>query len=341
MPSDPSDLSIDQLAKYGHFEELRRRVQDGVVLDLSRVFELAVTDFRTVKRNPGHQKILQWCLDNGLSYKARMGWLNESLVCLAARFGNNPIISSLLDHDFPEDLFDRSAIGDSGYLSRAACQCELSKQRDTNGFNLLFSCAASGLGLNDDHVRSRLVEVCQFLLDQGVSPVEEICVDIPIFPAFLCASFGGNVEVMKLLLDHGGIRLERFHQTLEHSLEPHQRSGEPFYHIAKLIIEHGFDLNSRSSHGRTLLHGAANRGTINAVRWLLQNGADPNGLDELGRTPLHVCAERNMSTSVARMLLEAGSDLNATDTTDRTALDYARQKKRVKIVAYLTSLGAR
>ena len=341
MPPAPNQLSIDQLAKYGHFEELCHRAQNGAALDLSRIFGLAATDFRTVKRKSGHQRILQWCLDNGLNYNARVGWLKETVACLATRYGHNQIIDSMLEKSLPEDLFIRSAIGDIDFLKYATGRYQLSEQHDENGFNLLFPCAGSGLGRCNQHMSHRLADVCRFLLDQGVSPDCEVSFDLPIFPAFLCASFGGNVEIMKLLLDRGGVRSERFHQTLEHSLEPHQRSGEPFYHIAKLIIEHGFDLNSRNSHGRTLLHGAANRGTINAVRWLLQNGADPNGFDELGRTPLHVCAERNTSTSVARMLLEAGSDLNATDCMEKTPLDYARQNRRVKVIAYLKSLGAK
>jgi len=131
---------------------------------------------------------------------------------------------------------------------------------------------------------------------------------------------------------------------LEHSLEPHQRSGEPFYHIAELILRHGFNLNDMWNQDRTLLHGSANRGTLKAVQWLLMNGADTNVLDEGGRTPLHVCAERNTSTSVLKLLIEAGSELNARDSSGKTPLDYARANKRVKVVAYLASMfqvGAR
>jgi ankyrin repeat protein len=145
---------------------------------------------------------------------------------------------------------------------------------------------------------------------------------------------------MRLLLDHGGLRAERFPQVLEWSLEPHVRSGEPFYHIARVVLDHGFDINMRPERGRTLLHGAANRGTIKAVKWLLQNGANPNALDGGGRTPLHVCAERNTSASVLELLIEAGSEPNARDASGKTPLDYARAKKRVKVVAYLESIGA-
>ena len=147
---------------------------------------------------------------------------------------------------------------------------------------------------------------------------------------------------MRLLLENGGLTAERFHQVLEHSLEPHQRSGEPFYHIAELILQQGFNINEmRADQGRTLLHGSANRGTVRAVKWLLQNGADPNALDGDARTPLHVCAERNTFTSVIKLLIDAGSDLNARDSSGKTPLDVAREHSRAKVVEYLTSIVRR
>jgi ankyrin repeat protein len=144
---------------------------------------------------------------------------------------------------------------------------------------------------------------------------------------------------MRLLLDRGGLTAARFHQVLEHSLEPHQRSGEPFYHIAKLILEYGFNLNElRPDQGRTLLHGASSRGSVNAVSWLLQNGADPNALDEEGRTPLHVCAARNTVATVVKLLIGAGSEPNALDASGNTPLDYARKNGRSRVADYLVSV---
>ena len=342
MPRDLTRLSIKELAKYGHFEELCQRSTDGAEVDLAEIFERAVTDFRTVKRTSGHQKTLRWCIDQGLNFDSRAGWLNESVVCLAAAFGNNDIIASMAMKGIPENPFVRASVGDVEFLARYGARHELQNLKDENGFNLLFYCAQSGLGQRDLNTRVRVVEVCRMLLDRGVSPSCEVEYALPIFPAFLCASCGGNEDVMRLLLEHGGLTAERFHQVLEHTLEPHQRSGEPIYHIAELILEYGFDINQlRPDQGRTLLHGAANRGSRNAVRWLLQHGASPNSLDSGGRTPLHACAERNTGTTVIKLLIDAGAELNAVDSIGNTPLDDARKNKRVKVAAYLESVGGR
>jgi Ankyrin repeats (3 copies) len=340
MPQDPKTLSIGDLAKFGYFEALCRRAATIENLDLAYLFDRAVADFRTVKRKPEHQKILQWCIDQGLDFDARAGWMNQSVVCLAAQYGNNEIIASMMGKGLPENPFARASVGDLEFLEAHAARYRLSDLKDANHFNLLFYCAGSGLGRRDAHMKRRLAEVCRLLLDHGVSPSHEEEGGMWAFPAFLCAWWGGNEEVMRLLLDRGGLRAERFPQVLEWSLEPHVRSGDPFYHVARVVLDHGFDINMRPERGRTLLHGAANRGTIKAVRWLLQNGADPNALDGCGRTPLHVSAERNTSISVIKLLIDAGSDPNARDPSGKTALNYARAKKRVKVVAYLASIGA-
>lgn len=340
MAGDPTALPIDKLAKYGHFEEFCRRATAADDLDLAAVFERAVTDFRTVRRNPGHQKILEWCLDRGLDPEARAGWLNQPVACLAAAAGNNEIVGAMVRAGLPNNPFVRAAVADVGFLEGYAARHDLSVLTGANGFNLLHYAAGSGLGRRDEGA-GRLAGVCRLLLDRGVDPHHEVAFELPVFPAFLCASSGGSGAVMRLLLDHGGLPAGQAYQAVEHALEPHQRSGEPFCHIADLIVRGGFDLNDRAGRGRSLLHGAANRGAAKAVRWLLANGADPNARDDGGRTPLHACAERNTSTSVAGLLIDAGAEPGERDWSGRTPLDYARGNKRHKVADYLSSLGGR
>lgn len=60
-------------------EAAKRGIVEGVIgrvgsEDLPAVYERAVTDFRTVRRNEGHRRILAWCLESGLDPFARVGW---------------------------------------------------------------------------------------------------------------------------------------------------------------------------------------------------------------------------------------------------------------------------
>jgi hypothetical protein len=83
---DPETLPIGELAKFGYYEQVCRRAATIENLDLAFLFDRAVSDFRTVRRKPGHQRILQWCIDQGLDLDARAGWMNQPVVCLAAQF---------------------------------------------------------------------------------------------------------------------------------------------------------------------------------------------------------------------------------------------------------------
>lgn len=128
---------------------------------------------------------------------------------------------------FPDNPFARASVGDVYFLKRYAVRHRFSDLYDMNGFNLLHYYAGSGLGRRDSEMNSWLAALCRLLIDGDVQPDQEVAFELPVFPAFLCASAGGNGEVMRLLLSNGVLRGERFHQALEHALEPHQWSGEP------------------------------------------------------------------------------------------------------------------
>ncbi|MGI9239909.1 MAG: ankyrin repeat domain-containing protein [Verrucomicrobiales bacterium] len=283
-------------------------------------FERAVTDFRTVRRKPGHQQILEFCLDHGLE-------INRHQVNLAAQNGNDQIIRSMEDRGLPDDPFVDVCLG----VSPRVKQGKLSEQVDEHGSNLLHYGAGSRLDR-----KSALTKVCRLLLDEGVPADRVVMGALPVSPAFRCAAFGGNPTIMDHLLKSGQVDVASLHLELEFSLEPHQRSGPPFYDVAESILAHGFEINSiRPDQGRTLLHGSANRGTLQAVRWLLEHGADPNAVDRSGRTPLHVAAERNTHTSSVQLLLEHGADPTRTTPGGDTARDIARTHGREEVERYL------
>ena len=54
----------------------------------------------------------------------------------------------------------------------------------------------------------------------------------------------------------------------------------------KLCVELGMDVNAVNSMGLTAMHGAANRGSDEIIKYLVSLGAKVNVRDKEGRTPL-------------------------------------------------------
>jgi hypothetical protein len=73
--------------------------------------------------------------------------------------------------------------------------------------------------------------------------------------------------------------------------------------VARLLLDHGADVNSRSKDGWTPLHYAAAFGYADVARLLLERGADPSIKDDKGRTPLDVARERGYE-EVVRVIEE-------------------------------------
>ena len=72
------------------------------------------------------------------------------------------------------------------------------------------------------------------------------------------------------------------------------------------LIDHGADVNTRSSEGDTPLHAAVRNGSAEVVELLLRHGADVNAPDDKGQTPLEVAERHCMSSSPILAILSRG-----------------------------------
>ena len=113
---------------------------------------------------------------------------------------------------------------------------------------------------------------------------------------FLRAALAGDVGVMRLLLEHGADpAIATFGGTTPLMAaagvnwvvnQTYDEGSGALLEAVALCAELGADVNAKNSMGLTALHGAANRGSDDIVKFLVEHGADLDAADNEGRTPL-------------------------------------------------------
>ncbi|OPB44043.1 hypothetical protein A0O28_0023610 [Trichoderma guizhouense] len=127
------------------------------------------------------------------------------------------------------------------------------------------------------------------------------------------------------------------HTPLEQALRRKNNSA------AWLLCEHGASTDTViDEKNRTLLHLAAYRGDLEAVRLLIQRGASTTVQGEGGLTPLHyaVLLDREDIVTLLASDIAGSSSLDVTDAKGNTALSLATQKKNPTATRILIHRGA-
>ncbi len=101
--------------------------------------------------------------------------------------------------------------------------------------------------------------------------------------------------------------------------------------VAEALLDRGADL---AASGARALEFAANAGHAATVRLLVERGVPPDGRNAYGWTPLMAAAWQGHG-AVVNCLLALGADRDIRDDAGKTALDWAREGNRQRIVALL------
>jgi len=109
----------------------------------------------------------------------------------------------------------------------------------------------------------------------------------------------GYAEVAKLLIEHGAD--VNIHNSIFQTLYQALQSDRP--KLTQLLLEHGVDINFLGKDGNTLMHLASERGDLEVTQWLLDLGAGVHAQNSEGQTPFQVMSRRGKH-EVAQLLLE-------------------------------------
>lgn len=142
----------------------------------------------------------------------------------------------------------------------------------------------------------------------------------------------GNVEIIKLLLEHGATCNEL--PMVMWALEEH-RDKE----LAALLINAQQGVNAPNNKGVTPLEWAVENDDVELAKLLFKNGALPDKLGRNNITPLRI-AILSEDLGMIKVLLKHGANANNTDADGLTPLILVAARGNVKIAQLLIENGA-
>jgi ankyrin repeat protein len=150
---------------------------------------------------------------------------------------------------------------------------------DMDHLDFIQKLLAAGADVNaraKDSTETRTIFTMQWLYEDGATP-------------FLRASQSGDVELMKLLFEHGADpKIATVNNTTALAVASgigwvegvtYEHSAKDSVEAVKLLLDLGVDPNIDDGDGRTALHGAAHKGRNDVVQLLVDHGAKLDARD--------------------------------------------------------------
>ncbi|MGH2512421.1 MAG: ankyrin repeat domain-containing protein [Candidatus Limnocylindrales bacterium] len=212
-----------------------------------------------------------------------------------------------------DDLFNAIRVGDLARVDRVlSAQPYRAGASDAAGLSALTMAAYLGRSAIVERILAAKPVLDRFeativgdlasltgLLDEpGTEPVDERSADG--FTALHLAARFGRFRIAELLLDRRADP-NAWSADSSHGQPLHDACAGGHDGVARLLVEHGAELNSRRADGSMPLHLAAAHGLTSLCDFLIDHGADPAGLTADILTPADVAERAGHHELAARL----------------------------------------
>ena len=173
-------------------------------------------------------------------------------------------------------------------------------------------------------------EIARLLIEHGADVNAE---DMAGTTPLLAAVGGSHLATLRLLIEHGANARAAERTSGRNAL----MRGVYDVKVARLLLDHGVDVDARDRSGRTALMQCYSP-PVTAL--LIERGADINARDVQGATAL-LMAARYQQTECVRLLLQHGAAVDVVDSQAETPLSVARTMRSAPLIALLIGAGAK
>ena len=339
---------LDAAAKRGDLAMVKALLRAGA--DASRVTDAGYNAILSLCYGGGGESpgaLARLLVEHGANVN-QVSTYDESPLSVAVRFCHVPLIRSLLELGADRSLVDLSTLAwavilgsKEDVLAALQSKCDLEAKDRWNRTPWLLSLHANELdkardlheaGANvfarAEYDRSGLhfaalhgnVGMCRWLLSLGLSLTDvDVFEESPLVAAVQADSF----DVLKLFLEAGAFPEA---EELRTSAIVEAKSAE----VVRLLVDAGWDINTISACGNSVLKTAVQDNQVDFVRELLAMGANPDAT-QTRSTALHSAMAHN-HLDCAELLIKAGADVNAEDVDRDVPLFFARTLDGIELL---------
>lgn len=145
----------------------------------------------------------------------------------------------------------------------------------------------------------------------------------------ILAVLKGNVDIVKVLLDHGA---NINHQNNQGHSPLQYACSKGWSDVVGLLLERGSDVDIRDRRGDTSLHRLASLGRLELLKLLLNRSPKPllDVQNAEGNTAMHIACEDN-EVSCALLLLDHGASVDIENRDKKSPFDLAKSGLRQTI----------